>query len=109
MSDRQDLHELIDHIPASDVPAARKFLRAMIEDPVEASILAAPLDDEPVTAEDIEALDEARASLDRGEGIAHEDIMREFGLISSRYVRGRSTGEENRALVAPSEGRYTGD
>ena len=84
MSDRQDLHTLIDHIPATDVPATRKFLRAMIEDPLELSILTAPLDSEPLTAEDIVAPDQARASLDRGEGIPHEDILREFGIEPAR-------------------------
>ncbi len=75
---------MIDHIPASDVPATRKFLRAMIEDPLELSMLTAPLDDEPLTAEDVAALAEARASLDRGEGIPHEEILREFGLTPAR-------------------------
>ena len=47
-SDRHELHTLVDHIPESDVPAARKILRALA-DPVELAILAAPLDDEPET------------------------------------------------------------
>jgi hypothetical protein len=46
--DRHELHTLVDHIPESDVPAARKVLRALA-DPVELAILAAPLDDEPET------------------------------------------------------------
>ena len=36
--DRHELHTLVDHIPESDVPAARKVLRALA-DPVE---LASP-------------------------------------------------------------------
>jgi hypothetical protein len=46
--DRQELHTLVDHIPASDLPAARKMLRALA-DPVELAILNAPVDDEPET------------------------------------------------------------
>ena len=49
--DRHELHTLVDHIPESDVPAARKVLRALA-DPVELAILAAPLDDEPETEEE---------------------------------------------------------
>ncbi len=45
-ADRQELHALVDHIPAGDLPAARKILRAL-EDSVWQSILSAPLDDEP--------------------------------------------------------------
>jgi hypothetical protein len=49
--DRRELHALVDHIPESDVPAARKALRALA-DPVELAILTAPLDDEPETEEE---------------------------------------------------------
>ena len=49
--DRHELHTLVDHIPESDVPAARKILRALA-DPVELAILTAPLDDEPETEEE---------------------------------------------------------
>jgi hypothetical protein len=49
--DRHELHTLVDHIPESDVPAARKILRALA-DPVELAILTAPLDDEPDTEEE---------------------------------------------------------
>jgi len=37
-------------------------------------------EDEGITPETAAALDRARASLARGEGIAHEEILREFGL-----------------------------
>ena len=49
--DRHELHTLVDHIPESDVPAARKLLRALA-DPVELAILTAPLDDELETEEE---------------------------------------------------------
>ena len=74
MSDRQDLHTLIDHIPATDVPATRKFLRAMIEDPLELSILTAPLDDEPESEEERAAVAEALA--DPSPDVPFEQIRR---------------------------------
>jgi hypothetical protein len=55
--DRQELHTLVDHIPPSDLPAARKMLRALA-DPVELAILNAAVDDEPET-------DEERAAVER--------------------------------------------
>jgi predicted RNase H-like HicB family nuclease len=45
------------------------------------SLANAPIDDEPLTPEDIAAIDEGRRSLERGEGIPHDDILREFGLL----------------------------
>ena len=47
--DRHDLHTLVDLIPGSDVPAARKVLRAL-SDSVEFAILTAPLDDDRAAA-----------------------------------------------------------
>jgi hypothetical protein len=44
------------------------------------SLALAPLEEEGVTPETAAALDRARASLARGDGIPHEEILREFGL-----------------------------
>jgi hypothetical protein len=38
------------------------------------------VEDEEITPETAAALDRARASLSRGEGIPHEDTLRELGL-----------------------------
>jgi len=40
---------------------------------------SAPVDEAPITPA---ALDSARAAIQRGEGIPHEEILREFGLAS---------------------------
>ena len=74
---RQELHALLDHIPESDVPTARKFLRSLLE-PVELSLLTAPLDDEPETEEERAAVEAARR--EPGPGTPHEEVLREFGL-----------------------------
>jgi hypothetical protein len=75
-ADRQELHALVDHIPASDLPAARKILRALV-DPVWQSILTAPLDDEPETKEERDEVEAARS--ETGPGTTHEEVLREFG------------------------------
>jgi hypothetical protein len=40
----------------------------------------APLEEEELTSEIAEALDRAHASPARGEGISHQEILREFSL-----------------------------
>jgi hypothetical protein len=40
----------------------------------------APVEEEQINDETAAALEEARASLRRGEGIPHGEILREFGL-----------------------------
>ena len=51
----------------------------MVE-PLAGTLALAPEESEEVNSETAAALDRARASLDRGEGIPHEEILREFGL-----------------------------
>lgn len=57
----------------------RSLLEAMVE-PLSRSVALAPVEDTQITSETAAALDRARASLSRGEGIPHEDILKEFGL-----------------------------
>ena len=75
--DRQELHTLVDHIPASDVPAARKILRALM-DPVELSLLIAALDDEAESLEERAAVEQALR--EPGPDTSHEEVLREFDL-----------------------------
>ena len=81
LQEKQQVHKLVDCLAPRQVTAVRGLLEAML-DPVSLSIAAAPIEDEQITAETAAALDKARASMDRGEGIPHEDILREFGLTS---------------------------
>ncbi len=48
--------------------------------PLSNSLALAPVEEEELTPETAEALDRARASLARGEGIPHHEILREFDL-----------------------------
>jgi hypothetical protein len=81
-SEKQHAHELIDKLNPGQVSAVVPLLQFMLLDPVSRSLAAAPAEQERVSAEEAAALDEARASLDRGQGTSHEDVLREFGLLS---------------------------
>jgi hypothetical protein len=76
-ADRQELHALVDHIPAGDLPAARKILRALA-DPVWQSILSAPLDDEPETEEELADVEKALSN--PAGDVPMEEVLREYGL-----------------------------
>ena len=80
MSDiRQHVHELVDQLDAGQLAAVGHLLEVMT-DPVARSLANAAVEAEPVSAEEAAALDEAHAAIGRGEGIPHEEILREFGL-----------------------------
>jgi hypothetical protein len=51
-----------------------------MRDPALRSLLRAPVDDEPYTDAERESDAEAMAAIARGEGISHDEVLREFGL-----------------------------
>jgi hypothetical protein len=77
--ERQQAHALLDMLPAGKLNAVRGLLEVMVE-PLARSLALTPVEEEEITPETAAALDRARASLARGEGIRHEEILREFGL-----------------------------
>lgn len=66
MPDKNQLHDLIDQLPESELMAAGRYLEFLVsrEAPVDHDLLA--------------RIDVARAN--RSPGISHEDVLREFGL-----------------------------
>jgi hypothetical protein len=76
---KQEAHELIDRMSVGQVIAAVGLFKAML-DPVEIALANAPLDDEPLTVEEIKALDESRDWLKHNEGIPHEQVLAELGI-----------------------------
>ncbi len=77
--ERQHAHALLDLLPDDKLTAVRSLLEVMVE-PLARSLALAPVEEEEITDDTAAALDRAKASLARGEGILHEEILREFGL-----------------------------
>ena len=77
---KQELHQLIDQLPAEQVTAAVRYMHYLCADPVLLSLLNAPPDDEPYTAEQHERDAAAEASIASGNGISHDEVLHEFGL-----------------------------
>lgn len=67
---REQLHELIDALPADRFDAAAHAIW----------LLTIPEDDEPATAEDREAIRLGRAEYRRGEAVPHDEALRRIGL-----------------------------
>ena len=83
---KKQAHELIDRLAPSQVTAVVGLLEAML-DPVARAIANAPVDDEPVSEQEARDIAAARASLDRGEGIPHAQVLAEFGLTPEDFER----------------------
>lgn len=77
--ERRQAHALLDILSAERLNAVRSLLEVMVE-PLARSLALASVEEEGLTPDTAAALDRARASLARGEGIPHDEILREFGL-----------------------------
>ncbi len=89
-SDKQQAHELIERLPASQISTAVRFLEFVLLDPVARAAAMAPPDDEPVTEEDRRRFREGQAWFaQHGKGIPMEDVLAEFGLKPEDFPRGR--------------------
>jgi hypothetical protein len=79
-NEKQHAHQLIDQLPATQLSAVVGLLEAML-DPISRAVANAPVEeDEELKPEMAASIERSRASLARGEGIPHEEILREFGL-----------------------------
>ena len=81
MSNRERAHQLIDGMPETQLTALVGLLETIV-DPVAIALRNAPVDDEPETEEEKQAVAEARVWLqwNGGKGIPHEEAMRRLGL-----------------------------
>ncbi len=84
--DRQQAHQLLDLLGPAQFTVVAQLLEVLAAgagvEPLAHSLAQAPVEEEELTVETGAALDRARASLARGEGISHEEILREFGLTA---------------------------
>ena len=76
MANRQHVHELVDRLPDSDVPAIEKLLESLTESPIERAMRLAPEDDEPVTPADARAI--ADAESDTRPPVPLEKLLAEY-------------------------------
>jgi len=77
---KKHAHELIDQLDSAQVSAVIPLLQFMLADPMARSLAIASVEEHSISSDEAAALDEARAALKKGEGISHEEILREFGL-----------------------------
>jgi hypothetical protein len=79
-------HEMIERLAPRQVTAVVGLLEAML-DPVSLAIANAPIDDEPLTAEEEKALGEAREWSKHNKGIPHEQVLAELGITQEEIER----------------------
>jgi hypothetical protein len=83
---KEHAHELIERLAPGQVSAVVGLLEIML-DPLARTLANAPFDDEPVSEEEAREIAASKASLARGEGIPHEEVLAEFGLSTEDFER----------------------
>lgn len=81
MVTRDALHRLVDELPEGVLPDAARALGALhvpAADPFLQFLLNVPEDDEPLTAEDVAAIEEGESEIARGEGIPWDVVRKEL-------------------------------
>lgn len=71
LSEEQELHRLVDQLPPGEIQVAKRFLEYLARHQE---------DDEPHTAAQQQRDIEAAAEIEIGNGIPHENVLRDFGL-----------------------------
>lgn len=96
---REDLHRPVDALPENELLGVLRFLefvRSRTPDPFLLALAAAPIDDEPLTDEDLKDIEEADQDIARGDVAPLHEVERRVlkdakyrALESSHYQVGR--------------------
>jgi len=89
-NEKQHAHELIDRMPMAQVSAIVQMIEAML-DPVSRAIANAPVDDEPESEAERQAVAASKAWLEKhpGQGVSLEDLSADLGLSVDELKRRR--------------------
>jgi hypothetical protein len=76
---RTHVHSMIDQLPPTQLAAIQTLLESML-DPLSHKLALAPIDDEPYTEEEQQAVAEAIEWSKHNEPIPLQDVLADFGL-----------------------------
>lgn len=80
MTTKERLHELVDELSDQEAEAALMIVERRRDDPMLRALAAAPLDDEPSTAEEDASAADALAAYRRGDSVSSDELRAELDL-----------------------------
>ena len=87
---RTHVHALVDQLPPVQLAAVETLLQSML-DPLSMKLALAPMDDEPFTEADRNAIAEADEWSKHNKPIPMEDVLADFGLTMADWETMAST------------------
>jgi len=79
MTTKERLHQVVDSLSEQEAADALDYIASRGRDSLARRLDAAPLDDEPLTAEDLDAMREMREDAAAGRLVSLDDIRQELG------------------------------
>lgn len=77
MATRVKIHKLLKDLPDDELPSVELFIEFLkTRDPMFLTLAAAPWEDEVITDEEEEAVEEAREEFRQGKFVSHEEAKR---------------------------------
>lgn len=110
MTMKDSARRILDELPDDELQAALRFLEYLRDrgsDPLLRTLANAPLDDEPETLEEAQAVQESLKAIERGETVPWEDVKRRL-LEDDRQCPGASSLQNLPKGTSPSWPRGTG-
>ena len=84
MTIREQVHQLVDALPDDELETAGRVLAGLstlsLSSPAAVALAKAPVDDEPVTAREAEAIAEGERDLERGRVVTAAELRAHLGL-----------------------------
>lgn len=79
---KQEIKDLIDGLPDSELHAAKRYLQYLRDynDPFLNALAKAPWDDEPLTEDDLKAIAESKEDIAAGRVVSQEELKKELGI-----------------------------
>jgi hypothetical protein len=86
VQERQQAHAYLDRLPPAQLSAVRGLLETMLA-PLSRTLANAPIEDEPISAEEERSVAGSREWLKHNKPIPHEEVLAEFGLTAEDFER----------------------
>ena len=84
MTAKERIHQLVDDLPESELETARRGLEGLsalsLSNPVVEALANAPVDDESVSDEEAQAIEEGERDIDAGRVVSVDQVRTRLGL-----------------------------
>ena len=84
MTTKEQIHQLVNDLPESDLDTVKRVLEGLSalssSNPVKAALAHAPVDDESVTDEEAQAIEEGERDVEAGRVVTADEVQVRLGL-----------------------------